>query len=63
MSHPNHPSKSCNCLKINRGNLKNLYILKNSRSQEKYRYSVTCGLSADIAGMIAAVLISYFFFG
>ena len=29
----------------------------------KYRYSVTCGLSADIAGMIAAVLISYFFFG
>jgi hypothetical protein len=24
---------------------------------------VTCGLSADIAGMIAAVLISYFFFG
>ncbi len=30
---------------------------------KKYRYSVTCGLSADIAGMIAAVLISYFFFG
>ena len=29
----------------------------------KYHYSVTCGLSADIAGMIAAVLISYFFFG
>ena len=26
---------------------------------KKYRYSVTCGLSADIAGMIAAVLISY----
>ena len=30
---------------------------------KKYRYSVSCGLSADIAGMIAAVLISYFFFG
>lgn len=30
---------------------------------KKYRYSVTCGLSADIAGMIAAVFISYFFFG
>ena len=30
---------------------------------KKYRYSVTCGLSADLAGMIAAVLISYFFFG
>ena len=30
---------------------------------KKYRYSVTCGLSANIAGMIAAVLISYFFFG
>ena len=30
---------------------------------KKYRYSVACGLSADIAGMIAAVFISYFFFG
>lgn len=30
---------------------------------KKYRYSVTCGLLADLAGMIAAVFISYFFFG
>ena len=31
---------------------------------KKYRYSVTCGLMADVAGMIAAVFISYcFFFG
>ncbi len=30
---------------------------------KKYRYSVACGLSADIAGMIAAVCFSYFFFG
>ena len=30
---------------------------------KKYRYSVACGLLADIAGMIAAVFISYFFFG
>ena len=29
----------------------------------KYRYSVTCGLLADLAGMVAAVLFSYFFFG
>lgn len=29
----------------------------------KYRYAVKCGLMADIAGMIAAVLISYFFWG
>lgn len=29
----------------------------------KYRYSVLCGLMADIAGMAAAVLISYFFWG
>ena len=29
---------------------------------KKYRYSVTCGLMADVAGMIAAVFISYFFF-
>jgi spore maturation protein SpmA len=29
----------------------------------KYRYSVTCGLSADFAGVIAAVFIGYFFFG
>ena len=28
----------------------------------RYRYAVTCGLCADIAGMIAAVFISYFFF-
>ncbi len=30
---------------------------------KKYRYSVTCGLTADFSGMIAAVLFSYFFFG
>ena len=30
---------------------------------KKYRYSVACGLMADIAGMIAAVFISYFFWG
>ena len=30
---------------------------------KKYRYSVTCGLMADVAGMIAAVFFSYFFFG
>lgn len=30
---------------------------------KKYRYSVVCGLTADISGMIAAVFISYFFFG
>jgi len=29
----------------------------------KYRYSVACGLTADAAGMVAAVLFSYFFFG
>ena len=29
---------------------------------KKYRYSVTCGLLADLAGMIAAVCFSYFFF-
>lgn len=29
---------------------------------KKYRHSVICGLSADLAGIIAAVLISYFFF-
>ena len=28
----------------------------------RYRHAVTCGLCADIAGMIAAVFISYFFF-
>ena len=30
---------------------------------KKYRYSVPCGLSADFAGIIAAIFISYFFFG
>ena len=29
---------------------------------KKYRYSVVCGVMADIAGMVAAVLFSYFFF-
>ena len=28
----------------------------------RYRYAVTCGLCADIAGMIAAVFFAYFFF-
>ena len=30
---------------------------------KKYRYAVKCGLTADIAGMVAAVFFSYFFFG
>lgn len=30
---------------------------------KKYRYSVSCGLLADLAGMVGAVLISYFFWG
>ncbi len=30
---------------------------------KKYRYSVACGLMADVAGMLAAVFFSYFFFG
>lgn len=30
---------------------------------KKYRYSVACGLMADLAGMTAAVFFSYFFFG
>ena len=30
---------------------------------KKYRYSVTCGLLADLAGMIAAVFFSYYFWG
>ena len=30
---------------------------------KKYRYAVQCGLTADIAGMVAAVFFSYFFFG
>lgn len=29
---------------------------------KKYRYSVTCGILADLAGMTGAVLVSYFFF-
>lgn len=29
----------------------------------RYRYAVQCGLLADLAGMVAAVLISYFFWG
>lgn len=29
---------------------------------KKYRYAVSCGLLADVAGMIAAVIISYIFF-
>lgn len=30
---------------------------------KKFRYSVSCGLLADLAGITAAVLISYFFWG
>ena len=30
---------------------------------KKYRYAVKCGLTADFAGMVAAVFFSYFFFG
>lgn len=30
---------------------------------KKYRYAVQCGLLADLAGFVAAVLISYFFWG
>ncbi|MBQ8462515.1 MAG: hypothetical protein IJ544_00155 [Prevotella sp.] len=29
----------------------------------KYRYSVTCGLLADLTGIIAAIFISYYFWG
>ena len=29
---------------------------------KKYRYSVTCGILADLAGRVGAVLVSYFFF-
>ncbi len=29
---------------------------------KKYRYSVACGLLADLAGIVAAILFSYFFF-
>jgi spore maturation protein SpmB len=41
----------------------NLAIYFGSVGIKKYRYSVTCGLMADITGMIAAVFISYFFWG
>ena len=30
---------------------------------KKYRYSVTCGLLADLTGIIAAIFISYYFWG
>ncbi len=30
---------------------------------KRYRYSVTCGLVADAAGILAAIFFSYFFFG
>jgi spore maturation protein SpmB len=30
---------------------------------KRYRHAVTCGLMADFAGMIAAVLFSYYFWG
>ena len=42
--------------------LKILVIYFGSVGIKKYRYSVSCGLLADLAGIIAAILISYFFF-
>ncbi len=42
--------------------LKILAIYFGSVSIKKYRYAVGCGLLADLAGIIAAILISYFFF-
>jgi spore maturation protein SpmB len=29
----------------------------------KVRHAVTCGLLADVAGFVSAVLVCYFFFG
>ena len=43
-----------------------IYILAiyfGSVGVKRYRYAVTCGLMADFAGMIAAVLFSYYFWG
>ncbi len=42
--------------------LKILAIYFGSVGIKKYRYAVGCGLLADLAGIIAAILISYFFF-
>jgi len=42
--------------------LKILVIYFGSVGIKKYRYAVSCGLLADLAGIIAAILISYFFF-
>lgn len=39
-----------------------LAIYFGSVSIKKYRHAVVCGIMADIAGMIAAVLFSYYFF-
>lgn len=39
-----------------------LAIYFGSVSIKKYRHAVVCGVMADIAGMIAAVLFSYYFF-
>jgi spore maturation protein SpmB len=30
---------------------------------KRYRHAVVCGLAADLAGMIAAVFVSYYFWG
>ena len=40
-----------------------LAIYFGSVGVKRYRYAVTCGLMADFAGMIAAVLFSYYFWG
>lgn len=42
--------------------LKILAIYFGSVGIKKYRYAVGCGLLADLAGIIAAILIGYFFF-
>ena len=42
--------------------LKILAIYFGSVGIKKYRYAVGCGLLADLAGIIAAIVISYFFF-
>ena len=40
-----------------------LAIYFGSVGVKRYRYAVTCGLLADFAGMVAAVLFSYYFWG
>ena len=40
-----------------------LAVYFGSVSIRKTRYALTCGLIADVAGAVAAVLIAYLFFG